>query len=162
MCSHDVSPFLLSYPRSLTTRSPRLCLLPISPPSSFNCLVLSFLGLQTAPQREPPVPPRGQQSYQKGAREAEEPTVGEWAAGKVGHHHQGDRGSSPRKMSPGQLLCLPKTFIPSLNSRPFLRTTLVSSGISVTVSFNRETTVLVALGSSDWGATRTFFVTVWI
>lgn len=58
---------------------------------------------------------------------------------------------------------LPKTFIPSLNSRPFLITILVSSGASVTVSFNREMTELVVLASSsDGGVARTFFVTVWI
>lgn len=61
-----------------------------------------------------------------------------------------------------QPLCLPKTFIPSLNSRPFLITILVSSGASFMVSFNMEMTALVVLASSDGGATRTFFVTVWI
>jgi hypothetical protein len=30
------------------------------------------------------------------------------------------------------------------------------------VSFNMEMTALVVLASSDGGATRTFFVTVWI
>lgn len=51
--------------------------------------------------------------------------------------------------------------MPSLNSRPFLMTTWVSSGASVTVSFNSERTALVELlSSSDGGATRTFFVTV--
>lgn len=64
----------------------------------------------------------------------------------------------PGRGTPG---CPPKTFMPSLNSRPFLITTFVSSGVSVTVSFNREMTALVALPSSSaGGATRTFFVTV--
>lgn len=47
-----------------------------------------------------------------------------------------------------QPVYLPKTFIPSLNSRPFFIMILVSSGASFMVSFNMEMTALVVLASS--------------
>ena len=129
---------------------PHVVLLQPSPLPFISTLSPSYP--QTAPQRKPLAPPTGQQGGWRSEKDTGRP--GCCTAGKAGH------------VAPAECLLQgysPRTFMPSLNSRPFLITTWVSSGASVTVSFNSERAASVALlSSSDGGPTRTFFVTVWI
>ena len=134
---------------------PHVVLLQPSPLPFISTLSPSYP--QIAPQRKPLAPPTGQQGDWLSEKDIGRPRC--CTAGKAGH-------VAPAEVSPARRWrqgYSPKTFMPSLNSRPFLITTWVSSGASVTVSFNSERTASVALlSSSDGGATRTFFVTVWI